>query len=100
MMSKKLKAITDAEDRQSQGEHAWVRDRCIRVVDGAGASGQDQPDGMMRLDFGDRSAAGKNHREDILFSYAAGYELSVLAAEIQDDDRGGIHVLVFQSFLT
>jgi hypothetical protein len=53
---------------------------------------------MMRSDFGDGSATGENYREDILLSYAAGYELSVLAAKIQDDDRGGIHVLVFQAF--
>jgi hypothetical protein len=53
---------------------------------------------MMRSDLGDGSATGEDYREDILFSYAARYELSVLAAKIQDDDRGGIHVLVFQAF--
>jgi hypothetical protein len=53
---------------------------------------------MMRSDFGNGSTAGKNYREDILLSYAAGYELSVLAAKIKDDNRGGIHVLVFQAF--
>jgi len=53
---------------------------------------------MMGLDFGDRSATGEDYREDILLSYAAGYELSVLTAKIQDDDRGGIHVLFFQAF--
>ena len=53
---------------------------------------------MMRSDFSDGSATGKDYREDILLSYAARYELGVLAAKIQDDDRGGIHVLVFQPF--
>ena len=99
MMGEKLQAITDAEDRQSQGQHVRVRGRRIRVVDRAGASGEDQPDGMMRLDFGDGSGAGKDDREDILLSYAARDELRVLAAKIQDDDRGSIHVLVFQPFV-
>src|ERR1700689_2777384 len=98
MMGKKLQAITDTEDGESQGQHAWISRRCIRVINRAGTSGEDQPDGMMRSDFGDRCATGKDYREDILFSYAARYELSVLAAKVQDDDPGGIHVLVFQSF--
>ena len=98
MMGEKLQAITDAEDGQSQGQHLRVGGGRIRVVDRAGASGENQPDGMMRLDFGDRSAAGKDYGEDVLLSYAAGDQLSVLAAKIQDDDRGGIHVLVFQAF--
>lgn len=54
---------------------------------------------MMRLDLSDGSTTGEDYREDILFSDAARYELSILAAKIQDDDRGGIHVLVFQAFL-
>ena len=98
MMGKKLQAITDAENREFQGQHAWISGRCIRVVDRAGTSGENQPDGMMRSDFSDGSATGKDYREDILLSYAARYELGVLAAKIQDDDRGGIHVLVFQAF--
>ncbi len=98
MMGEKLQAIADAENRQSQSQHLRVRGRSIRVVDRAGASGEDQPDGMMRSDLGDGSGAGEDYREDILLSYAARYELGVLAAKIQDDDRGGIHVLVFQPF--
>ena len=98
MVGEKLQAITDTEDRESQGQHAWISGRCIRVINRAGTSGEDQPDGMMRSDFSDGSSAGEDYREDILLSYAARYELSVLAAKIQDDDRGGIHVLVFQSF--
>jgi hypothetical protein len=53
---------------------------------------------MMRSDFGDGSAAREDYGKNILFSDAARYKLSVLAAKIQDDDRGGIHVLVFQPF--
>ena len=29
--------------------------------------------------------------EDIEFAYAAGYELGVLGAEVEDDDRLGFH---------
>ena len=97
-MGEKLQTVTDAEDGQSQGQHVRVRGGRVRVVDRTGASGEDQPDGMMGLDLGDRSGAGKDDGEDVLLSYAAGDELCVLAAEIQDDDRGSIHVLVFQDF--
>src|ERR1700723_3131247 len=53
----------------------------------------------MRLDLCDRSGAGQDDGEDVLLSYAAGDELCVLAAEVQDDDRGSIHVLVFQDLV-
>src|ERR1700722_749824 len=96
MMSEKLQAITDAEDRESQGQHAGISGRCVRVINGAGTSGEDQSDGVTRSDFSDRSATGKDDREDTLRSYAARYALGALAAKIQDADRGGIHVLVFQ----
>ncbi len=98
MMSDKLQAIADAEDRESQGQDGGIGGRCVRVVNGAGASGEDQADGMMGSDFSDGSGTGKDDGEDILLSDAAGDELGVLAAKIQDDDRGGIHVLVFQPF--
>ena len=97
-MGEKLQAITDTEDGQSQGEHARVRDGRVRIVHRTRAPGENQPDGVMGLDLGNRSAAGKDHGEDVLLSYAAGDQLCVLAAEIQDDDRGSIHVLVFQGF--
>src|ERR1700679_141918 len=98
MMGEKLQAITDTEDGQSHGQDARVGDGCVGVVDRAGASGEYQTDGVMGLDLGQRNRTGKDHREDVLFSYAPGYELGVLAAEIEDDNRGGIHVLVFQGF--
>ena len=79
-------------------EHLRVGGRRIRVVDGAGTSGENQADGVMRSDFGDGSTTGEDYRENILLADATRYELSVLAAKIQDDDRGGIHVLVFQAF--
>ena len=53
---------------------------------------------MMRSDLGHGGGAGEDYREDILLSYAARYELRVLAAKIQDDDRGGFHFLVLQGF--
>jgi hypothetical protein len=98
MVGKELQAITDAEDGQSEGEHTRVGWGRVRVVDGARTTGENQPDGVVRLDLRNRSVAGKHDREDVLLSYAASDELCVLAAEIQDDDRGSIHVLVFQGF--
>jgi len=40
---------------------------------------------MMRFDFVCGSGAGKDDGEDVLFADAAGDELCVLAAEIEDD---------------
>src|ERR1700761_2952981 len=93
-MSEELQSITNAEDRQSQGQHAGVSDRGILVVYGTGAAGKDKPDGMMRLDFRDGGAAGKDYGKDILFPHPACNQLSILAAEIKDDDRGSIHASV------
>ncbi len=100
MMGEKLQAITDTEDGQSHGQDARVRDGRVRVVDRAGASGEYQSDGVMGADLGQRSGTGKDHREDVLFAYAPGYELGVLAAKIKDDNRGGIHVVFFRVSLS
>ena len=98
-MGKELQTITDAEDGQTYGEHVRVRDGRVVVVHRTGSAGEDEPNGVMRLDFNNRSCAREDYRKDVLFSYAAGDELCVLAAEVQDDDRGSIHVLVFQDLV-
>ena len=95
-MGEKLQTVADAQDGYTERENGWVRGRRVVVVDRAGSSGENEPDRMMGLDLGNRGATGKNDREDVLFSDAAGDELSVLAAEIKNDDRGGIHCLVWQ----
>jgi hypothetical protein len=51
---------------------------------------------MESFDFSERSGAGKHHGEDIELANAAGDELGVLRAEIEDDDCLGVHVLVWQ----
>src|ERR1700689_224910 len=98
MMGEKLQAITDTEDGQSHGQYARVGDGRVGVVNRAGASGEYQADGVMGADLGQRNRTGKDHRKDVLFSYAPGYELGGLAGEIEDENRGGNHVLVFQGF--
>ncbi len=98
MMGEKLQAITDAEDGQSQSQHLRVGGGRVRVVHRARASGENEPDGVMGLNLGDRGTAGKDDGEDVLLSYAAGDQLRVLAAKIQDDDRGSFHFLVLQGF--
>src|ERR1700733_12426097 len=97
-MGEKLQSVTDTKDGYSQGHHARVRDRGVLVVHGTGASGKDEPDGMMGLDLGYRSTAGKNYGEDILFPHPARDQLGGFAAEVEDDDRGSIHVLVCQNW--
>lgn len=96
MMGEKLQTVADAQDGESERENGRVRSRRVRVVDRAGSSGENEPDRMMSLNLSQRGATGNDNRENVLLSYAAGDELGVLAAEIQNDDRGGIHCLVWQ----
>lgn len=96
MMGEKLQTVTDAQDRESEREDGRVRDGRILVIDRAGSSRENEPDRVMGADLGNRGATGKHDRKNVLFSYAAGDELGVLAAEIKDDDRGCIHCLVWQ----
>ena len=82
-----LESVADAEDGKAESEDCGVGGRRVGVVDGAGAAGEDDADGMVRFDFVDGSGAGKDDGEDVLFADAAGDELGVLRAEVEDDDR-------------
>ena len=87
VMDDVLQAVADAEDGEAEVEDGGVGGWRVGVVDGAGAPGEDDSDRMVRLDFVDGGGAGKDDGEDVLFADAAGDELGVLRAEVEDDDR-------------
>ena len=87
VMDDVLESIADAEDGEAESEDGGIGRWGVGVVDRAGASGENDSDGMVRLDFVDGGGAGKDDGEDVLFADAAGDELGVLRAEVEDDDR-------------
>ena len=51
MMDDVLESVADAEDGEAEGEDGGIGGRRVSVVDGAGASGENDADGVVRLDF-------------------------------------------------
>ena len=96
LVDHELQAVADAEHRQSEMQHLLVGRWRVGVIDGRRTAGQDDARGVIALDFFQRGGAGKHHGEDILFADAAGDELRVLRAEVEDDDRLGFHHLLCQ----
>ena len=86
VMDDVLESITNSQDGKAEGQDCGIGWRRIGVVDGAGASGEDEADGAVGEDFVDGGGARKHHREDVLFTDAAGDELGVLRAEVEDDN--------------
>ena len=91
-----LQAVADAQHRQSKMQHALVGRRRIGVIDRRRPAGQHDARGMVALDFLERSGAGQDDGEDVLFADAARDELRVLRAEVEDDDRLRFHHLLCQ----
>ena len=91
MMRNELQTIADAEHRHAKAENRGVGGGRIGVVDRAGATGEDDADGLMRFGFRRERSAGQDYGEDILLANAAGDELCVLRAKVKDDDRRGVH---------
>ncbi len=85
VMGEPLHAVADSQDRDSEGQNIYVTIRGLRVVDGAGAAGEDDAGGFEFADFVERGGAWEDGGEDLLFADAAGDQLRVLAAEIEDD---------------
>ena len=82
-----LHAVANAEHRDAEVEHGRVAVRSVFIVDRAnGAAGKDDADGLERADFVELRGAREHGGENLLFADAAGDELRVLAAEVEDDD--------------
>ncbi len=86
-----LQAIADAEHGQAEREDGGVGGWRIAVIDRAGAAGEHDAEGAVGADLLERGGAGQHDGEDVLLADAAGDELCVLGAKIQDDDRLGVH---------
>ncbi len=81
-----LHAVADAEDGNAEAQDFGIADGGVFIVDGTGAAGEDDADGVVRADVFDFGVAGEDGGEDFELADAAGDELGVLAAEIEDDD--------------
>src|SRR5262249_35456194 len=98
-----LHAVTDAQDRDAQVENSRVAARGAGFVDALGAAGKDQ---AARLQFGDAGGGqvvADDLAEDVLLAHPARDQLTVLRAEVEDQDAFTFgrrcHALLFVHFL-
>ena len=80
-----LDAVTDAQDRDPQGEQVRVHAGGIPVVDAPGASRQDDGLGGKLLDARKRHDVGVDFAVNLKLPHPPGDELGVLGAEVQDE---------------
>src|SRR5512143_3281876 len=85
-MHHEMQSVTDAEDGKAEFDDALIGWGRIGVVDGRGAAGEDDADGSVAADFVECGGAGENDGEDVELANSARDELSVLRAEVEDDD--------------
>src|SRR5258707_14474394 len=98
-MREPLHSVADAEHRDAERENGWIAFGSWRVVDGAGSAGEHDAAWLKLADFIERRSARENGGEDLLFADAAGDELSVLAAEIENDYAAAFGVGAFVMLL-
>ena len=91
-----LQAVADAQHRHAKMEHALVRRRRVGVIDRRRPARQHDARGMIALNFIERSGAGQDDGEDVVFADAARDELRILRAKVEDDDRLRFHYLLCQ----
>ena len=96
MMNDEMESVTDAEDWDAEGEQRGVGIGSIGVVDRGGSAGEDEADGLEGADFGNGRRTGEHDTEDVLLADAAGNELGILRAEVEDDNCLGVHDSVLQ----
>ena len=94
-----LAAIADAQHRHAQLKDGRVGLGRARLIDGVGAAGEDEADGLHSAEFLQRGRVGLDLAIDAALAHPAGDELVVLAAEIQDNHGlMGHHLAFFLSF--
>ena len=91
-----VKSVADAQHGRVELEQFRVSGRRVGVVDRRGTAGEDDADGLVRLNFGKRRCARQDDGKDILFANAPRDQLRILRAEIEDNDCLGVHSLVWQ----
>ena len=77
-----LNAVTDAEDRKTQFENIFVRQRRVFRIHAVRTAGKDQPARFERGDMPGRSVVAQNGGIDVALADAAGNHLGVLGTEI------------------
>jgi len=82
-----LKPVADPQHRDSQLDHKPVTVRRSLFVDRCGSPGKDYAFWVPSAYFVDCSIEGEDLAVDPQLSYSPGDELSVLTAEIENDDR-------------
>ena len=86
LVGHQVQAVADTKNGQAEMQDLFVHRGCIGFVDRRRASGEDDAGGRVTLDFFQRSGAGEDDGEDVLFADAARNELRILRAKVEDDD--------------
>jgi len=84
LMTGQLHSVTDAEDWYAEIKQFRIAQGCAGGVDAGRAAGEDE---AVRLQHGHargRQVVAHDLAEDVLFADAAGDELAVLRAEVED----------------
>ena len=81
-----LHAVADAEDRQPEVEKSLGQTGRIGFEHAARPAGDDQAGGRARHDLFDRRVPGQDLAVHFHFAHAAGDELGVLRAAVENDD--------------
>src|SRR5205085_2955608 len=81
-----LQAVADAEDRDAELEHPRVDQRRAFLLPPVGTAGKDDAARGEGLDLLERHRAGVDLAVDVQLADAAGDQLRVLRAEIEDED--------------
>src|ERR1700675_4224236 len=99
MMRKPLHAVADSQDGDPQCEDIYIALGSLGIVNGARPTGKNDAGGFELTDFVERGGARQNGGEDLLFADAAGDELGVLAAEVENDYAAQLGVRALVVFL-
>ena len=87
IVGQELAAVANAEDGNPQLENLRVRLRGRGIIHAVGTAGKDNADGVQRLDFLKGCGIGLDLAVYAAFPDAAGNELVILAAEIQNKNH-------------
>ncbi len=82
-----LHPVADAQHGHAEIEERTVYSRGALLVDAVWAAGEDDAFGVLRPDLLNRRVVWDHLRVDAAFADAAGDELRVLPAEVQDEDQ-------------
>ena len=88
-----LAAVADAEDRHAQSKQAGIDLRRVRQIHAVRPAGENDADGIKAPDLLKRHIVGMQLAIDLLLTHAAGDQLVVLPAEVEDQNL--LHSLFF-----